>query len=261
MKIAVQRRVGFILGVTLGFGFSAAANLINKWLMPEIPFEAAWPGAFWLTFFSVGMFGLLGVLAAWTEENIPGILLSALVGTLVSSIWILISDTSNRTGTLMVILFFVFLPRMFFYLPFSWLIRTLVDKVLYKAPDRKTAPVKKLILVFVAFLIAVVIGTSTRVSESEQKSLTRMKEIIEEGLLASSYSELPEYLQDVNGFVEKAEGEYSFSLGANPDVLAVQRPFVDYGAEEPFIIVKFNNGFRFGCVFSPPYVVPACIDF
>lgn len=261
MTLASQRRLGLFLGLMLGFGFSVTSNLINTLAMPDIPLAAPWPGTFWLTVLSITLFGILGLLAAWTEENLPGIFLSAIVGTLVSSIWILISDSSNRIGTMIVILFFVFLPRVFFHLPFSWLVRWLVDKLQYRPYGNDVAPVRRLVPVFISLLVVVLIGMTARVSEQEQKSLTRMKELIEEGMLVSSRDELPNSLQDVNGFVENAEGEYTFSLGANPDALPVQRPFVDYGEEEPFVIVRFENGFRFGCVFTPPYVVPACIDF
>jgi hypothetical protein len=261
MHLSSQRRLGLILGLVFGVGFSVTSNYINSLVMPDIPLEAPWPGTIWLTVLSVAMFGVLGLLAAWTEENLPGILLSALVGTLVSSIWILISDSSNRVGTMIVILFFVFLPRIFFHLPFSWLMRWLVDKIQYRAYGRDVAPVKRLLPVFISFLVVVLLGATARVSEEEHTSLTRMKDLIEEGMSVSTRAELPNALQDIHGFVENAEGEYSFSLGANPDALPVQRPFVDYGEEEPFVIVNFKNGFRFGCVFTPPYVVPACIDF
>lgn len=261
MALNSQRRLGLMLGLLLGVGFSVTSNFINRLVMPGIPLGSPWPGTFWLTVISIAMFGMLGLLAAWTEDSLPGIFLSAIFGTLVSSIWILISDSSNRIGTLIVILFFVFLPRMFFYLPFSWLIRWLVDKLQYPSRGKEVAPARRLLPVVLSLLVVVFIGTLSRVSNEEQKSLTHMKELIEEGQLASSRDQLPNSLQNINGFVENAEGEYTFSLGANPDVLPVQRPFVNYGEEEPFVIVRFQNGFRFGCVFPPPYVIPVCVDF
>jgi hypothetical protein len=262
MVLSSQRRLGLVLGLILGLGFSATSNLINSWVMPQIPLATPWPGTFWLTALSIAMFGLLGLLAAWTEENLPGIFFSALVGTLISTVWSLVSDSSNRVGTF-VILTLIFLPRIFFYLPFGWLVRWLVDKLRHPYPSRggEVAPVRRLIPVFASFLVVVLIGMTARVSAAEQKSLTRMKELIEEGRLVSTRAELPSALRNVNGFVENANGAYAFSLGANPDALPVQRPLVKYGEEEPFVIVRFENGFRFGCVFSPPYVVPVCIDF
>lgn len=260
MVLSSQRRLGLVLGLFLGLGFSATSNLINRWVMPNIPLAAPWPGTFWLTALSIAMFGALGLLAAWTEENLPGIFFSALVGTLISTVWSLVSDSSNRVGTF-VILALIFLPRIFFYLPFGWLVRWLVDQLQYPPRGKEEAPVRRLMPAFASFLVVVLIGMTARVSAAEQKSLTRMQDLMKEGMLVTARDELPNALQDVNGFVENAKGAYTFSLGANPDVLPVQRPFMEYGEEEPFVIVRFENGFRFGCVFSPPYVVPACVDY
>lgn len=261
MQINAQRRIGLMIGLILGIGYSVTSNFINLWVMPGIPLQEPQPSRFWLVIVSATFFGLLGLLAAWTDENIPSIILSAMVGTLASTIWTLVFDSGSRVGASILILFFIFLPRVFFYLPFSWLVRWLTDKFKHHAYGARVPLIKKVMPVIIFFLAIVFIGSTARVSEAEQKSLTRMKELIETGMLASSRIELPDALQDVSGFVQRAEGEYSFSLGADPDVLPVQRPFVEYGEEEPFIIVHFKNGFRFGCVFSPPYIMPACIDY
>jgi hypothetical protein len=85
--------------------------------------------------------------------------------------------------------------------------------------------------------------------------------LLQQGMQASSFDELPDPLKKVQGFTTGAKGEYTYVIGRDPDVLPVQRPIVEYGELEPFIIIQFENGFRFGCVFSPPYIVPACIDF
>jgi len=260
MTLASQRRLGLAIGLMIGLGFSVSSNLINSFIMPQIPFSAPWPGTFWLVALSITMFGALGLLAAWTEDSLPGVILSAVFGTVVSSIWILVTDSINRTGTF-IILFFVFLPRIFFYLPFSVLVRWLISKIQYRPYGRDIAPVRRLLPVLISFVVVIFIGALTRVTAEEQKSLLKMQEIIEAGQAVDTRDELPNSLQDVNGFIENGKGAYTFSLGSNPDVLPVQRPFVDYGESEPFIIIRFENGFRFGCVFSPPYIVPACIDF
>jgi len=260
MALTSQRRLGLILGLMIGFGFSVSSSLINSFILPEIPFSAPWPGTFWLIVLSIAMFGVLGLLAAWTEDSLPGVFMSALIGTLISSIWILVTESSNRTGVF-VILFFIFIPRVFFYLPFSVLVRWLISKIQYRPYGKDVAPARRLLPVLISFVVVVFIGTLNRVTEEEQKSLLKMQEIIRVGQAVTSRDELPIALQDVNGFIENGKGKYTFSLGSNPDVLPVQRPFVGYGEPEPFVIIRYENGFRFGCVFSPPYVVPACIDF
>src|ERR1700752_1035806 len=113
MELIAQRRLGLILGLALGLGYSLSSNLINKIFLPDIPRFVPWPGTVGLIILTTGMFGVLGLIAAWTEESLPGIITAALVGSLVSSIWIILNETSNRTGAL-IALFLVFLPRVFF---------------------------------------------------------------------------------------------------------------------------------------------------
>ena len=91
-------------------------------------------------------------------------------------------------------------------------------------------------------------------------SLVKMNEIMKAGMQVTARADLPKPLQGVEGFIQNADGAYSLIIGSDPDVLPVQRPIVQYGEPEPFIIIKFENGFVFGCVFSPPYIQPACSD-
>ena len=259
MTHASRRQLGLILGLVLGAGYSITSNMINKWTLPDINLFVPWPGTFVLIVTSIAMFGLLGLIAAWPEEALPGVILAGLTGSLITSLWIAITEAANRTGTL-VVLFVVFLPRVFFYAPFGLLIRWLVDRLDYN-PQRPQPPSRRLVPVLLSFVVFTLLGITSRFPEEVQISLKRMDALIKEGQQAASFDELPEPLKDVIGFRQRAKGEFTYAIGRDPDVLPVQRPFVDYGELEPFLIMRFENGFRFGCVFSPPYVVPACIDF
>ena len=259
MHLNSQRRLGLILGLVLGLGFSLTSNLINQFFLPNIPLFVPWPGTVGVILLTTVMFGLLGLIAAWPEESLPGIIVAALVGSLVSSIWSIVTQSSNRTGAL-IALFFVFLPRVFFYVPFSWLIRWLISRLEVSA-YKQVVPARRLLTVVMAFVLAVLSGTFSRYPQEVRQSLVRMEDLLQEGMQASSRDALPRPLQSVEGFIATADGPYTFTLGSDPDALPVQRPVVEFGEIEPFIIIRFENGFRFGCVFSPPYVVPACIDF
>jgi len=259
MELSAQRRLGLILGLILGLGYSLSSNLINKFFLPGIPLFAPWPGTFGLIILTTLMFGVMGLIAAWTEESLPGIIASAAVGSVFSSIWVIVNEPSNRTGAF-IALFVVFLPRVFFYLPFSWLIRWLVSR-LEASPYRNISPARKLSSVFISFLLAVIAGTFSLYPKEVRQSLVKIDELVQLGMQATTRDALPNSLQPVEGFVSSANGNYNFTIGSDPDDLPVQRPIVEFGTIEPFIITRFENGFRFGCVFSPPYIVPACIDY
>src|SRR4030095_7403619 len=109
MELTAQRRMGLVLGLALGLGYSLSSNLINKLFLPDIPLFVPWPGTFGLIVLTTLMFGVLGLIAAWTEESLPGIIAAALVGSLISSLWIILNETTNRTGAF-IALFLVFLP-------------------------------------------------------------------------------------------------------------------------------------------------------
>lgn len=255
-----RRRTGLIIGLALGIGYSLTANLINRLALPDIPLYTPPPGAIGLIVITALMFGLLGLIAAWPDESLPGVLLSGLIGSIISSVWILINE-SNKFAAL-TLLVVIFLPRMFFYLPFGGLVRWLIHKI-DQPTSRPVAPVRKLIPVFLAFIFMIGAGSFAALPKETRAALVKMDVLLKTGMesQAASRADLPKPLQPIAGFVQNAKGEYSYIIGSDPDALPVQRPMVEYGELEPFIIVKFENGFRFGCVFSPPYIQPACIDF
>lgn len=257
-----RRRLGLTLGLFLGTGYALTSTLINRWSLPGIPIYAPPPGDFWTVVLTIAMFGLLGFVACHPDESLPGALVSGLAGSLLSSIWMFLDQpVANRSGTF-ALLVLIFLPRMFFYLPFGALTRWLANHWDQPA-SRPVAPARKLVPVLVSFAVLALLGSLSRYSAATRTSLVRMDAIIQEALQAqpTSRTDLPKPLQGVEGFIQNANGRYIFTIGTDPDVLPVQRPVVEYGEEEPFIIIRFENGFRFGCVFSPPYVQPACSDF
>lgn len=255
-----RRRAGLIIGLALGTGYALTANLINHLALPGIPLYTPPPGLIGLIIVTALMFGVLGFIAASTEEALPGILLSGLIGSIISSIWILINESNKfAAATLLVV---IFMPRMFFYMPFGGLVRWLIYKIDQPRP-RPVAPARRLIPVFLAIILMGFAGSFAMLPKETRGALVSMDALLKTGMesQAVSRTELPKPLQSVNGFIQNASGEYNYIIGSDPDVLPVQRPLTEYGAAEPFIIIKYKNGFRFGCVFSPPYIKPACIDF
>ena len=71
---------------------------------------------------------------------------------------------------------------------------------------------------------------------------------------------LPVSLQLTDGFIERAKGPYTLEYTDDPDRLPVTRPRVSLDVLEPLIIYRFENGYIFGCVFTPPAYVANCIN-
>ena len=51
-----------------------------------------------------------------------------------------------------------------------------------------------------------------------------MNELMKAGMQVTARADLPKPLQGVEGFIQNADGAYSFIIGSDPDVLPVQRP-------------------------------------
>ena len=255
-----RRRTGLIIGLVLGIGYSLTANMINRLVLPGISLYTPPPSMAGLIVITTLMFGVLGLIATWTDEALPGVLLSGFIGSIVSSIWNLVTETDKFAA--LTLLLVIFMPRVFFYLPFGGTVRWLTHKLVQPTP-KSVAPMRKLIPTFITLVVMVIAGTFAILPKETRNALVRMDELLQTGINshATSRKDLPKSLQPVSGFIQNARGDYWYNIGSNPDVLPVQRPMSGYGVTEPFIIIRFENGFRFGCVFSPPYIDPACIDF
>ncbi len=180
-----RRRTGLVIGLALGFGYSLTANLINRLALPGIPLYTPPPGLIGLIMVTGLMFGLLGLIAAWPDESLPGILLSGLIGSIISSIWILLNESNKFAAVTLLVV--IFMPRMFFYMPFGGLVRWLIHKIDQPTP-RPVAPVRKLIPVFLAFLFMVFAGSFAMFPEETRGSLIRMDAFLRSGMESQAAS-------------------------------------------------------------------------
>jgi hypothetical protein len=102
------------------------------------------------------------------------------------------------------------------------------------------------------------VGTLSLYSSYARQSLTQTNQLIQAGMQAADTDSLPEPLKKVTGFTQAARGVYTLELTDNPDILPIQRPIAPPGAQEFGVIVRFDNGFRFGCTFTPTFPEPSC---
>jgi hypothetical protein len=140
----------------------------------------------------------------------------------------------------------------------AWLIRRAVgiweDEVV-----RETLSFDKMALSLVPLLIlAVAFGALELYPKDARYALRTTNDLVQAGMRANRSDELPPELHLVDGFREQAQGPYTLLLGDNPDVLPVQRPMTSYTVQEYAVFVNFENGFRFGCAYTPPHPEPSC---
>jgi hypothetical protein len=263
MSDTSRRMLGAVFGLLAGLVYGLISQTINQIALPGLPFlqEGLGPvGVILLT--SLGG-GLMGLLAAWPDEVIPGVISGALAAAAISTLSTIIAVRSStvaveRMASVFAVMFITFLPRAFIFAPIAWLVRWIVG-IWENEVVRETLSFRKMALSVVPLLVlAVVFGALALYPQDARYALKTTNEIVQAGMDANSYDQLPSVLRPVDGFIQGAQGPYTLLLGYDPDILPVQRPMTSYTVQEYAVFVNFANGFRFGCAFTPPHPEPSC---
>lgn len=258
-----RRIIGLICGLLMGLAYGLISIYINPLFLPEIPLALPDIGRFASLMLTIMSSGLLGLLAAWPEDALPGILLSSLVGALVSTFFSMRGLTGGFEvySGLFILALITFFPRAFVFLPLAALTRWLLNFWGNELQDRSFSVPKLALSLLGLVLIAGITGMLSLYSRDGRQVLRTTNEMIVNGMQVQDSTSLPEALTPVDGFLQAASGPYTLRLSNNPDILPVQRPMTAYFEEEYAVIVRFENGFRFGCAFTPPYDVPYCRNY
>lgn len=247
----------------MGLCYGGLSQWINALLLPGVPLYSPEPGR-WMTVILIILGGgVMGLIAAWPSDTLPGVLLSALTSAALGSFLAMrvVPAGTETAGRVFTILFFTFLPRAVIFLPAAALLRWAINT--WESEIRVvTFSVRKLALSLGALLgLAIIASLFSLHSTQARYALRTTNDLILAGFQAASPEQLPEPLLPVDGFLELGEGPYTLQLSNEPDLLPVQRPMADYNAEEYAVFVFFENGFRFGCAFTPPYPDPSCGEY
>jgi hypothetical protein len=192
---------------------------------------------------------------------VQGVLAGSLAGALLTTILSL----GNRSGGfeffsgLFVLLVMTFMPRAVLFLPIAGLIRWVLG-IWSDEFQSISFSIRRLALSLVSIiLLSGLVGLFSLYPRYAREVLTQMDQIVQAGLQASDPESLPQPLQRVDGFIQGATSDYTLQLSDNPDLLPIQRPFTTYEQQEYAVYVRFDDGFRFGCVFTPNAPNPGCI--
>lgn len=263
MTDTTRRVLGLIFGLLFGLSYGLVSNLINSLFLPGIPLYYPDPGRNATILLICLNGGLIGLITAWFDEAMTGLLAGALTGALATTLLSL----SNRSGGfeffsgLFVLLVMTFLPRAVLFLPVAGLLRWVLN-VWGEEFQTVSFSIRRLALSFLLIiLLAGVVGIFSLYSSYAREVLAQMDQIVQTGLRVSDPENLPQPLKRVDGFVQRATDNYTLQLSDNPDLLPIQRPMTNYDEQEYAVYVRFDNGFRFGCVFTPNTSNPGCIAY
>jgi len=263
MNDVTRRTLGFVFGLLLGLSYGLVSYWINPLFLPAIQLYYPDPGPMVNILLTCLNGGLIGLIAAWPEEALPGILAGALVGGLTTTLYPLRDATGgvDYYSGMFVLLVMTFLPRAALFLPIAGLTRWVLG-VWTEEFQTVTFSIRRLALSLLSLiLISGLVGILSLYPRYARQVLFQMDQIVQAGIQASDSESLPEPLKKVDGFNQFAAGDYTLQLSDNPDLLPVQRPIASYNEQEYAVYVRFANGYRFGCVFTPAVLNPSCIAF
>jgi hypothetical protein len=258
MKPTQRRLLGLISGLILGFAYSLTSNLINAVVLPDIPFYYPWPGPVLLILGSTLVFGVMGLITTWSDETFIGMLVAAAFGAAVSSFFSWRSEGAPPTFLVLAVL--TFLPRLFLYMPLGiaiqWILRQYQRVSLTAARNSG-----KVMVPVICILLALGSASFSLYAGEIRYALTTTNQLVQEGMAATSEDAIPKPLKNVWYFSAFAKGDYTLEVSLEPDRLPVQRPIVEYGKLVSLIIIRHENKFMYGCVYTPPRIMPVCGNF
>jgi hypothetical protein len=257
-----KRRIyGFMIGLLFGLPYSLVSEFINTWMLPGIPlFELPLGRAATVVLTTLFM-GILGLIVSWDEESFWGLLGGSLFIVTLSSVQAFLNSGVSEGVTSFFLFLFTFMPRLIIYLPLAFLFRWVLgnfDRFTSSSRGRMGSP----LLALVALLVLAVLGGRFSILASEAHDALRDgNALVLEGMSAvENGTDLPDPLIVVDGFSTRAKGPYTLEWSSDVDSLPVTRPMPQFGVTESLIIFHFENGYQFGCAYTPPSHVPKCIN-
>lgn len=247
----------------MGLAYGLVAFNINHLLLSKIPFYEPFPGRV-ATILLIALSGaLVGWLAGWSNKVIPSLLVSAAAGAILStmiSFFVVGGGAHNQAG-LWRILFFYIIPRGGMIFGVAWIMRQVIKiwenelRTLHFSMTKMALPILGLVIV------ALPCGFFSIHSSNGRYALNKTSELLETGLSADSYTQLPAVLLPVDAFLERSKGKYTMQLSDNPGALPIQLPISAESNRGFAVLVRFENGFRFGCAYIASNLEPACGEY
>jgi hypothetical protein len=260
MSDKARRVLGMIFGGGIGLLYGLVSQNINLLYLPGVPLFVAPPGRSGSVIL-LALFGaLMGLVVAWPLDAIPGVILGAILATVAQTAITIRQQTSvpGNTVGLAYVLVLTFLPRVVLLLPIAALIRWILD-IWERELAHVTFSTRKLGASLAALvLISVLAGWLNLYSSDARYALQKTDQMIQTGMAAQSSEQIPVAIRTLDGFTQNAVGRYSLQLSDNPEALPIQRPPASYQTNEYAVIVRFEDGYHFACVFVPPHPEPNC---
>jgi len=258
-----RKNLGAILGMLMGFMYALVALNINHLLLSDIPLYTPFPGRV-ATILLIALGGaIVGRLAAWSNDILRSVLISAAIGAIISAMisYYIIAGGAHNQASLWRILVFYLIPRAVLLFGAGWLMRWVIKIWENELQTIHFSMIKMAIPILGVMIFALPFGLLSIFPFSGQSALEKTNELLESSLSAGDYTQLAAVLLPVDGFLERSKGKYTMQLSNNPNAMPIQLPISTEGNQGYTVLVRFENGFRFGCVYMESNPEPACAEY
>ncbi len=268
MSIKTWRRLSaFLLGALTGLVYSLVAELVNVFLLPNLPLYQPAPGLALNILLTVLGGGVLGLLSAWRDSAVEGVFLGCLLGGSVLELIALVNAWSQpeQFGGVFVLVVSTFCPMVALLVPIAVALRVVVnrfedERMALELPLGPSSPARPMVWLAGLIVVAGLIGSFSIYSSEARQVLTRMDELLQMGLGAASTASLPPAFRsgEVDNFVQNAQGGYTLEWdNSNLDRFPIRRPTGDPW-KQSVVIARFENGWVLFCLFSRADAAPTC---
>jgi hypothetical protein len=259
-----RRWVGLALGLGLALVFGFATQVLVRLEMPGVPFAQPPLGPLGNLLALLIAGGIIGLLAAWPDEPLYGMVLSAVAGAVFITILTLYTagPTDPQSGaTVMgriVSVVFAFLPIVGIVIPLMMLLVWTIGRLV--GAYRNGSGWARAALPVVLLLTAVsVVGLLARLPASARQELSRTHRLIQDGLAATDRQSLPEPLRGrlVGDFYSQADPGYLLTWD-NRHVNRYGIPRPGNPGQEAVVRADFDNDWTLACLYGWAEADPIC---
>jgi hypothetical protein len=256
-----RRIIGFLAGMAFGLPYLVVSQYVNVWMLRGVPLFDLPVGRVETVVLGTLAMGIFGLIVAWDEESLWGVLGGAFFGVAISSIQAYVNSGTEQAARSFVIFVFTFLPRVVLYVPVGMFIRWVLNQMEYVLALAPGSVRRGVVVSVVSLSLAVGGGWLSLLSVEARQALKDANALVLEGMASiENGTGLPDALIPVDGFSTHMRDSYTLEWSSDVDSLPVTRPMVGFGVIESLIIVRFEGGYQFGCVYTPPGHNPKCIN-
>lgn len=263
-KQTYRRRTGIILGAILGLVFGIVSQGVNPILLTSIDLYLPPFGPAGNILLAAIVGASLGMLCAWMESSVPGVLSAAAAGAVLMLAAAFFSGSTPLMEVPVTTIGFIFLfvPFTGMLIPVFILARTTINKLTDSRLEKQPLAARWWLPLLVV-AAAGAIGWSLVYSPSARTVLTRNHQMLQQGLTAGSMAQMPAPLlgPEMEDFASHASQKFTLAWDDKRlNAYAIPRPT---GPEYlmSVVIARFDNGWNVVCLYPTAESQPRCRSF